>query len=328
MKKLLFISLFFVSSSSVFSQGWIWNDEIQSKYEELEVLSTDTRAILPSSSSLENFAPKLPDGQDFYWSQDGTGKCVAYALAYARTLIYNRNKRTNDLKNTFSPGFIYWTAKAEGADCFDGLDPVISCNVLLNYGAAKLIDVEYPNYYPFEDKRICYSYPPNWRDDFEKAGKYKLETVKQLRNVREIKNAVSQGIPCLYGIYTVNSFDNVYGKNLWQPNTGESPRDSEAIHALVVIAYDDSKYGGSFLIQNSWGKEWGNHGRIWIKYDDFMEYNVAVFGLQKRYERWNSPRLTEDDLIDVDLPDFSKKEYVDEFKVYDKIDKKLFESEE
>ena len=31
-------------------------------------------------------------------------------------------------------------------------------------------------------------------------------------------------------------------------------------HAMVVVGYDDDKYGGAFEILNSWGTYWGNKG--------------------------------------------------------------------
>ena len=44
-------------------------------------------------------------------------------------------------------------------------------------------------------------------------------------------------------------------------------------HAMVIIAYDDDRYGGAFQILNSYGPEWGNNGKIWIKYNDVIKYS-------------------------------------------------------
>ena len=38
-----------------------------------------------------------------------------------------------------------------------------------------------------------------------------------------------------------------------------------------VIAYDDNKFGGSFLVMNSYGQKWGIKGKIWIKYEDIKK---------------------------------------------------------
>ena len=52
---------------------------------------------------------------------------------------------------------------------------------------------------------------------------------------------------------------------------------------MLLIGYDDNKYGGSFLILNSWGSKFGDNGKIWVNYDDFFEYfNLAVSISKKR----------------------------------------------
>jgi hypothetical protein len=53
---------------------------------------------------------------------------------------------------------------------------------------------------------------------------------------------------------------------------------------MCVVAYDDNKYGGSFLVQNSWGTDWGNNGYTWITYSDFSK---AVY---EAYEIFVEPK--------------------------------------
>jgi len=55
---------------------------------------------------------------------------------------------------------------------------------------------------------------------------------------------------------------------LWQPKVGEEMFGG---HAMCVIGYSDSKYGGAFEIMNSWGTEFGEGGFFWIKYNDFIQ---------------------------------------------------------
>ena len=40
---------------------------------------------------------------------------------------------------------------------------------------------------------------------------------------------------------------------------------------MTIVGYDDYKFGGSFRVVNSWGKEFGDNGYLWIKYSDFIE---------------------------------------------------------
>lgn len=52
-------------------------------------------------------------------------------------------------------------------------------------------------------------------------------------------------------------------------------------HAMVVIAYDDERYGGSFQILNSWGPDWGDNGKVWISYLDFVKYSYGIQSFDK-----------------------------------------------
>lgn len=40
--------------------------------------------------------------------------------------------------------------------------------------------------------------------------------------------------------------------------------DGPANHAVVIVGWDDQK--NAWLVRNSWGKEWGMGGYMWIKY--------------------------------------------------------------
>ena len=76
-------------------------------------------------------------------------------------------------------------------------------------------------------------------------------------------------------MYTPKSFESA--KEFWQPREKFSP--SFAGHALCVVGYDDSKFGGAFEVMNSWGSEWGNDGFMWIRYETFAEFVPYAFEL-------------------------------------------------
>jgi aminopeptidase C len=59
----------------------------------------------------------------------------------------------------------------------------------------------------------------------------------------------------------------------WHPHLGETTPAGG--HALVVIGYDDNKQ--AFQLMNSWGKEWGQDGFIWLKYKEFVRF--AKYGI-------------------------------------------------
>jgi C1A family cysteine protease len=73
-------------------------------------------------------------------------------------------------------------------------------------------------------------------------------------------------------------------------------------HMMLIIGYDDGKAnGGAFRILNSWGKEWGDNGKLWIKYNDFFKYierfgvntewafDPVTFSIHRKYEYIGNP---------------------------------------
>jgi C1A family cysteine protease len=54
----------------------------------------------------------------------------------------------------------------------------------------------------------------------------------------------------------------VYGSGVYKHTTG----DYMGGHAVSIIGFDDSKR--AWLIRNSWGADWGDHGFAWVSYDD------------------------------------------------------------
>lgn len=46
-------------------------------------------------------------------------------------------------------------------------------------------------------------------------------------------------------------------------------------HAMCIIGYDDSKFGGAFEVMNSWGDNWGDDGYFWVKYSDIHTIDYA-----------------------------------------------------
>jgi hypothetical protein len=91
--------------------------------------------------------------------------------------------------------------------------------------------------------------------------------------VLPVKKSISEGKPVIIAMNTPNSFDSA--KDVWRPY--ESPNIAHGGHAMCVVGYDDTRYGGAFEIQNSWGTDWGNNGYIWITYNDFARWVVEAY---------------------------------------------------
>jgi len=70
------------------------------------------------------------------------------------------------------------------------------------------------------------------------------------------------------------------GRDLWEPTEEDRSMMGFGGHAQCVVGYDDKKYGGAFLIMNSWGSSWGNNGFAWVRYPDFRRFVREAYGLE------------------------------------------------
>ena len=86
------------------------------------------------------------------------------------------------------------------------------------------------------------------------------------KKIATTKKAISQNRPVVVGMGVYNSFFSA--KDRWN-----GIKDAyQGNHAMCVVAYDDEKYGGAFLLMNSWGTYWGNGGFTWVTYHDFCQH--------------------------------------------------------
>ncbi len=65
----------------------------------------------------------------------------------------------------------------------------------------------------------------------------------------------------------------------------------DGAHAMLVVGYDDAL--NAFKVVNSWGRNWGNQGFVWIDYKAFEEANDLESDFKILCEAWVSTDLTE-----------------------------------
>lgn len=270
MKKITFVILFLFSlSAAVFSQvedeygtGLIFDD---AAYEQVPKKATLTRSLygsLPSKASLKKYCP-APLSQGSY------GTCVGWSTAFCAFTIVeamsNNWTKTQIDANTYSPGFVYNQIKSSSdVNCKYGSSISDALDLMKTKGVPKKKDME----------ESCPSSIPY--SVFNKAANYKIKDYAKLfdnysnqhTKIQSVKKSLSEGKPVVIGMKCPDSFNKP--KGYWVPT--ENPNNNYGGHAMCVIGYDDSKYGGAFEIQNSWGNWWGNGGYIWIKYDDFEDW--------------------------------------------------------
>ncbi|MBS1602428.1 MAG: peptidase C1A papain [Bacteroidetes bacterium] len=237
-----------------------------------ESLSDDsTKNPLPEAVNLQKYAPGVGD-------QGHQGSCVAWSSAYgARTIA--EAARTGQDPNTlkYSPSFLYNQIGLEGCE---GSYIERAMEFMTQSGSVPYDD------FPYDDKDC--SRQPDQRL-LEMARQNKMRGFVRLtpgdRNnaidLRAIRENLSQGAPVVIGMMVGGSYmQPMFGQDLWTPTDEDRQMIGFGGHAQCVVGYDDRKYGGAFLIMNSWGPKWGNNGFAWVRYPDFKFFVREAYGLE------------------------------------------------
>ena len=264
---------------------------------------------LPSSYSLEKYAVVS--------NQNDASSCTGFATAGALNILYNSLNNitvfSQKLVHKFDPNFLYSSLKdpndldcvsGSGCDCGSfikdatnlvskygikkiGLSPGLSCSVTLNDNLLSQMSYmtkfyridDWINLLSWEEKSDGWYY--SYNDD-------------------DLKFAISNGLPLVTGIFTSSDFiDN--------RNTLIPPKGSEGPHAVVIVGYDDYYNGGSFKVLNSYGRDFGDDGYFWIKYDDL----INVMTPDGIYLPWNEEGDFSTWTDDISLDNFYRGETTD-----------------
>ena len=237
-----------------------------------EGLSDDsTKNPLPEAANLQKYAPAVGD-------QGHQGSCVAWSSAYAARTIEEAARTGADPNSLrFSPSFLY---NQIGMDNCDGSYIGRAMEFMTNSGS-----VPYDQF-PYNDQD-CSKQPD--QQLLDEARQYKMRGFNRLtpgdRNnvidLHAIKENISQGAPVVIGMMVGGSYmQPMMGQDLWQPTADDRSLLGFGGHAQCVVGYDDRKYGGAFLLMNSWGPQWGNNGFAWVRYPDFRFFVREAYGIE------------------------------------------------
>lgn len=258
--------------SQTYSTGLLFDDIAYDAVPLSAPLSKSDYA-LPASATLRQWCPAIKN-------QGSYGTCVGWSSGYyARTIIEAQQKNLSGASITndaFSPSWIYNQIRfLDHNNCQKGSYLHEALNLMQSNGIAKLND------YPY-----CCDCPIT-NDIRKKAASFKIQGYKKLfdktdnqdTKINTIKKAISENKPVVIGFAVQNSFFNA--RDVWAPIAGES---IVGAHAMCVIGYDDTKYGGAIELINSWGTSWGNSGFTYVRYSDFAEYCNYAFELIDNFE--------------------------------------------
>ena len=89
-------------------------------------------------------------------------------------------------------------------------------------------------------------------------------TLKSVPSVSQIKNWLVTRGPLVASMWGSNSFE-AYARGVYvQNDLNLQYLGLHGNHAVVIVGWDDRR--GAWLVQNSWGRDWGENGFIWMAY--------------------------------------------------------------
>ncbi len=221
-------------------------------------------AKTPSSVDL---SPDFP----IPFNQDILGSCTASALI--SVLLYDMKKRGIENPEMKSVLYLYyWERFLEGTVNYDtGASLSDGIAALQKFGVCNesLWPYKIRNYMVRPPKQT-YIDAIKFRDQLDPN---RISSVSQ--NLSVMKTLLSRGSPFVGGIKTYESFES---KNVEKTGIVSLPQKNEkskGSHAVVFAGYNDEINGGSFLVLNSWGPNWGTsfdvtnliRGYFWLPYE-------------------------------------------------------------
>ncbi len=266
---LLFAGVLAAQTAEEFATGLLAEDETYDA-QPRQAPESGSKADLPASVDLTPYCPEVRH-QGYIFS------CVGWAVGYSALSIQRAilNKCTDQAvitRNAHSALFLYNQIKKE--DCGKGSKMTDALQFLVSSGdcLASHFDFDVNNCEQLPDSSVSAHAKRYAIDDYLALfGSTETPVIKVLR----VKKVLAQQKPVVIGMNVLRNFYNLKDAIYWHPELGNTA--SAGGHALVVVGYDDRK--GAFRLMNSWGKNWGDNGFIWVRYEDFGNFCKYAFAL-------------------------------------------------
>jgi C1A family cysteine protease len=216
-------------------------------------LSLLTRQQLPTIIDLRSLLSPVEE-------QYTLGSCVGNALASILEYFYFYT--TGHIK-TFSRLFIYYNARMmedeiaqrNATETDSGADLQFAIVSLIKYGCCE------EQFWPFYEHLI--NIQPN-NKAYENGQNYRLNEFSRLsNNINQLRECLAEGYPFVMAIKIFSSFASNHHGCIPMPKTHE--KSSQYRHAVVCVGYIHSER--VFIIRNSHGSQWGDHGYGYLPYE-------------------------------------------------------------
>ncbi|HLW59820.1 MAG TPA: C1 family peptidase [bacterium] len=196
--------------------------------------------------------------------QSCTANAVASAVQFAR--------RTEGLRPDFQPSrlFIYYNARALRADtrCDTGaqIRDAIKCVAARGACSEDLWPYRVPRF-EIKPSPRCYRTAISHR-----AVRY--QRVRRDPRLVALRACLASGHPFVFGMAVYAGFESVrVERSGVVPMPGRGERHIGHGHAVLAVGYDDA--ARRFIVRNSWGEAWGQHGYFTLPYAYLAEPGLS-----------------------------------------------------
>ena len=224
-------------------------------------------------NSKYGWIPDLPDKRDFLYktlapqivplptqvdlrarcspveNQGTLGSCTACALV--------GNLEFLEKRSDFSELFLYYNERAirntqntdSGASLRDGIKSLVKLGDCLE------------SFWPYVIDK--YTLKPD-EQAYLDALKYLVVSYYKLGSTTEMKHTLVSGYPFVFGFSVYDSFES---PEVAQTGIVPMPNPDEHLlggHAVMAVGFNEAKQ--QFLVRNSWGDAWGDHGYFYMPY--------------------------------------------------------------
>jgi C1A family cysteine protease len=93
------------------------------------------------------------------------------------------------------------------------------------------------------------------------------------QSLTQMKGCLASGYPFVFGFTVYDSFES---EKVAKSGTVPMPASGESVlggHAVMAVGYDESHH--RFIVRNSWGDDWGQHGYFTMPYAYLTERNLS-----------------------------------------------------
>jgi len=203
------------------------------------------------------------------YDQETIGSCTANAICGAYEYDYLKSNRKINKLAIFSPSrlFLYYneremenTTKTDsGAEIRDGIKSINKVGLC----SEKEWPYDIKNF-DVKPNNKCYK-------DAKKHESVVYGSVKQ--TLEQLKSCLSSGYPFVFGFVVYESFES---DEMAKTGIMTMPtKDDKKLggHAVMAVGYNNSKK--TFIIRNSWGKNWGDNGYFYMPYEYMLNSDLC-----------------------------------------------------